>query len=139
MAKSFAPVVRRRFGWKGRYSELVDSLTRNSSYIANLCEDFRILPRRFAIVSFYETRVWPGTRAPIVDKTSALLYLEHEEPVPLDADHMNLCRFKNARDQSFQTTCWYIWRVAQGLGHGLDERVVVQIGSGDKIVEWEQY
>ncbi|KAK3900046.1 hypothetical protein C8A05DRAFT_17604 [Staphylotrichum tortipilum] len=139
MAKSFAPVTRRRFSWKGRHSELVDSLTRNSPDIANLCEDFRFLARRFAIVSFYENRMWPGTRAPIVDKTSALLFLEHEEPVPLDADHMNLCRFEDAEDQGFQTTCWYISRVAQGFGHGLDERVLVQIAGGNGVIELEQY
>lgn len=116
-----------RLGWKGRWSELVDSLTRNSSDISNICEDFRFLARRFAIVSFYETKTWPGTGALIVDKTSARMFLEHEEQVPLDADHLSLCRFESADDPGFRTTCWYISRVARGLGHGLDGRTVVRV------------
>ncbi|KAL8319200.1 hypothetical protein RB597_006132 [Gaeumannomyces tritici] len=112
IAQSSAPVAPRRFGWKGRPSQLVDSLTKNSSDISNTHEDFRFLARRFAI---------------------------HEEQVPMAADHLGLCRFNDASDPGFRTTCWYIKRVAQGLGHGLDQRTAVQVGSGKGVVELEQF
>ncbi|KAL8296868.1 hypothetical protein RB600_002066 [Gaeumannomyces tritici] len=139
IAQSSAPVAPRRFGWKGRPSQLVDSLTKNSSDISNTHEDFRFLARRFAIVSFYETMALPGTKAPVVDKLSSRMHLEHEEQVPMAADHLGLCRFNDASDPGFRTTCWYIKRVAQGLGHGLDQRTAVQVGSGKGVVELEQF
>ncbi|KAL8400455.1 hypothetical protein RB594_000734 [Gaeumannomyces avenae] len=138
MAKAFAPVSKRRLGWRGRRSELVDSLTSSSPEISNICEDFRFMARRFAIVSFYETEAWPGTRDPIVDKMSARMNLEHEEQVPLAADHLNLCRFESAADPGFRTTCWHIARIARGLGHGLDRRIVAHIGTEQGVVEWER-
>ncbi|EJT79104.1 hypothetical protein GGTG_04193 [Gaeumannomyces tritici R3-111a-1] len=139
IVQSSAPVAPRRFGWKGRPSQLVDSLTKNSSDISNLHEDFRFLARRFAIVSFYETMALPGTKALVVDKLSSRMHLEHEEQVPMAADHLGLCRFNDASDPGFRTTCWYIKRVAQGLGHGLDQRTAVQVGSGKGVVELEQF
>lgn len=121
MAKSFALLSPRRFR-RGRHSKLVDSLTNNSSDIWNICEDFRVLARRFAIVSFYETEMWPGTSAPVVDKTSALMHLDHEQQMPLAVNHADLCRFMDAEDPGFMLTCGFLRRIAQDIGHLQYER-----------------
>lgn len=64
-------------------------------------------------MSFYETRTLPGTRSTVVDKMSALMHLEHEEWVPLDADHINLCRFADPQDWGFRITSRCILRFAE--------------------------
>ncbi|KAK3305960.1 Alpha/Beta hydrolase protein [Chaetomium strumarium] len=133
MAKSFAPLLPRRFAGmrKAKASNLVDALARSSLEISNICEDFRFLARRFVLVSFYETEVWPGTTsAPIVDMMSALMHLDNEERVPLEANHMDLCRFMGPEDAGFQLTCRYIAQAALGLGHGRGDRWGILV-SGD--------
>ncbi|KAL2266765.1 hypothetical protein VTJ83DRAFT_6117 [Remersonia thermophila] len=113
IAESFSPLLPWRISWrKGRYHPLVDALVRGSSEISNLCEDFRFLAPRFKITSFYELRKWPGTRKPILDKYSALMYVACEEPVPLDKDHVEMCRFWGKEDEGFQHTCNSIARMA---------------------------
>ncbi|KAK3689029.1 hypothetical protein B0T22DRAFT_375769, partial [Podospora appendiculata] len=115
IAKSFAPLHQPpRLQW-GRPSLLVRALQRDSTAIADLCEDFRHLARRYAIFSFYETHAWPGSRAPIVDKMSALMMLDHEDQVPLEAHHLDLCRFADARDAGFRMTCRRIEMAAKGV------------------------
>ncbi|KAK3317310.1 Alpha/Beta hydrolase protein [Cercophora scortea] len=96
-------------------SPLVQALESNSTDIADICEDFRHLARRYAIISFYETHAWPGTRAPIVDRMSALMMLDHEDQVPLEAHHLDLCRFADARDEGFRMTCRRIEMAAKGF------------------------
>jgi hypothetical protein len=71
------------------------------------------LVSNFGIVSFYETQMWPGTSAALVEKTAARMHLEHEEWVPLDANHVNICRFEGSQDWGFKITSRYIARFAQ--------------------------
>lgn len=97
---------------------LVDALISNSRDITEISEDFTHLTRRYAIFSFFETQSWPGTGAPIVDKLSSLMGLDHEDKVPLDVDHMTLCRFEDETDDGFQATEKRIRRAAQGFNQG---------------------
>lgn len=100
----------------GRPSKLVDALAHNSSDLSNVTEDFRFLARQFAIVSFYETEAWPGTHAPIVDRMSSTMFLDHEEQIPLEANHMDLCRFEGEADLKFRLVSRRIQQVAKGVG-----------------------
>jgi hypothetical protein len=100
---------------RGQPSALVAALATNSEQIAGLCEDFTQLAPQYAIISFYETKSWPNTSTPIVDQMSARLYLPHEEPVPLDVIHTDLCRFSGDDDSSFTLTCARIQRAARGV------------------------
>jgi hypothetical protein len=93
---------------------MVDSLTRNSSDISNVCEDFQCLAARFPIASFYETGVWPGTRTTIVDKLNARMYLPYEEAVPVEKNHLDICRFRDIDEPGFRYTCDFIVRMATG-------------------------
>jgi hypothetical protein len=96
-------------------SPLVESLARSSRDIADICEDFRQLAQRFAVISFYETRAWPGTKEPIVDKLSSVMNIAHEDQVPLEADHLQLVRFENENDDAFRLTYKRIARAAKGV------------------------
>lgn len=117
--KSLEPLMARPrsfFKSRGRPSKLVDALVHNSSELSNISEDFRALARQFAIVSFYETEAWPGTHAPIVDRMSSAMFLDHEEQIPLEANHMDLCRFEGEADLKFWLVCRRIQQVAKGVG-----------------------
>lgn len=39
----------------------------------------------------------------IVDRESALLNIPNEFPIPVDADHRDICRFSNRNDSRFST------------------------------------
>lgn len=113
IAKGFALLESRRV--RGQPSSLVTALTRNSRDIVDICEDFRHLARKYAIVSFYETKSWPGTTTPIVDRMSALMMLDHEDQVPMEANHTEMCRFDGDQDPGFLMTCKRIERAARGV------------------------
>ena len=93
----------------------MDALARDSPDVEAICEDFRHLARRYAIASFYETEAWPGTQAAIVDKSSALMMLDHEEQVPFEANHVEMVRFEGARDPHFVMTYKMIQRISKGV------------------------
>ncbi|KAL1836741.1 hypothetical protein VTJ49DRAFT_4716 [Mycothermus thermophilus] len=113
IARSFSPLLPWRMSWRrGRYHPLVDALVRGSTEISDLCEDFKFLAPRFQIASFYETRKWPGTNRPILDKLSALMFVACEESMPLDKHHVEICRFWGAEDDGFRHTCDFIMRMA---------------------------
>ncbi|KAK3314382.1 hypothetical protein B0H66DRAFT_607606 [Apodospora peruviana] len=113
IAKSFAPLAPPARG-RSRVSALVEALETNSKDIAGICEDFRCRARNYAIVSFFETFAWPGTSSTIVGRMSALMNLDHEDQVPLDAHHMDLCRFESERDPAFKRTYLRIKKAAKG-------------------------
>ncbi|KAK0729542.1 hypothetical protein B0H67DRAFT_524503 [Lasiosphaeris hirsuta] len=102
VAKAFAPLV--PIGGRGEMSPLVDALMRNSKDISDISEDFIFLSRKYALINFYETHVFPGTNKPIVEQMDATMRLDHENALPINSDHMNMCRFKDADDAGFQNT-----------------------------------
>ncbi|KAH6850450.1 Alpha/Beta hydrolase protein [Chaetomium sp. MPI-CAGE-AT-0009] len=112
MAKKFAPLVpgSRFIGWR-RPSPLVESLTRNSRELQTICDDFRHLASDYDIMSFYEIVFFPGSKSTIVGKTSAVMGLPREEPIPLDQHHMDMIRFESESDSGFLSTCTHIERI----------------------------
>ncbi|CZR62803.1 uncharacterized protein PAC_12700 [Phialocephala subalpina] len=96
-------------------SPLVEALKVFSRDVQDISEDFRFLAGSYALFSFYETDVWPGTRAPIVSKDSALLNLPHEDQVPLAANHVEMVRFDGLEDSKFMQVEKRIQRAAKGL------------------------
>jgi hypothetical protein len=69
--------------------------------VLDISEDFRSLAMSYALVSFYETYAWPGTRYTVVSKGSSLLNLPHEDQIPLAADHTGMVRFDGLDDPMF--------------------------------------
>jgi hypothetical protein len=95
-------------------SPLVKALKRDSRDILDISDDFRSLTTSYALVSFYETFVWPHTNAAIVPKSSALLGLSHEDQVPLAADHAEMVRFDGLDDPTFLQVEKRIRKAAKG-------------------------
>lgn len=47
----------------------------------------------------------------IVEKHSALLEVEHEEQIPVDANHSVMCKFEADTDDTFEKVCKRIQRM----------------------------
>ncbi|KAK3349003.1 Alpha/Beta hydrolase protein [Lasiosphaeria hispida] len=112
VAKAFAPLV--PIGGRGEMSPLVDALLRNSKDICDISEDFIFLSRNYALINFYEAHVFPGTSKPIVEQMDATMRLDHETALPINSDHMNICRFKDSEDAGFQNTYRRIKEASRG-------------------------
>lgn len=108
----FAPLApgSRYIGWR-RPSPLVESLTRNSSELHAICDDFRHLAGAYEILSFYEITVFPGSKSVIVGQMSAVMGLPRETPIPLDHHHMDMVRFESETDSGFLITFKHIEKI----------------------------
>ncbi|KAH0541632.1 hypothetical protein FGG08_003922 [Glutinoglossum americanum] len=78
-------------------SRLVNALQVNSDSLMRLTSNFKSQLPNYHIVSFYEMRPMEGFSTLIVEKYSALLEVNGEDQVPVDADHRDMCKF-GARD-----------------------------------------
>jgi hypothetical protein len=102
-------------GTKEQRSRLVDALTTNLSGLLNISDDFRSIARKYVIASFYELHMWPGINYRIVDASSALMTLEHEEQIPMKAAHSGIYQFKGENDPLFEKTLACIEEAAEGM------------------------
>ncbi|KAI1172686.1 Alpha/Beta hydrolase protein [Nemania sp. FL0916] len=97
----------------GLRSGLLKALQRNSDDLYKISEDFHRLSRKYAIVSFYEEyayRIWGKV---IVDKSSAIMGLPHEQNMMLSGTHTSMCRFSKG-DKQFDA----VWRRIKRAGAG---------------------
>lgn len=106
IAEAFSPLDRSRGGKgsKGNISPLVKAMKRNSDDLQEMEEDFREIAPKYKIISFFETRVWPGTKECIVDEMSARL-VTYDVAVAVDADHVAMCQFEDDEDATFIEVC----------------------------------
>ncbi|KAI1200124.1 hypothetical protein F5X97DRAFT_294153 [Nemania serpens] len=79
------------------------ALSKNSTFLSTITDDFRQMLEDFQIISFYETR----RLAPfgiVVDSKSALLGLPgtRERQIPVDADHRGICKFASDEDPRYK-------------------------------------
>lgn len=134
VAKQFAPLApgSRYLGWR-RPSPLVESLTRNSSELHALCDDFRHLASGYNIISFYEITIFPGTKSTIVSHTSAVMGLPRETAIPLDHHHMDMVRFESEDDFGFIITCEHIEKMMRGDGLGRSDEDLVRVGNRPEV------
>ncbi|KAI8633498.1 hypothetical protein F5Y19DRAFT_413884 [Xylariaceae sp. FL1651] len=81
----------------------IKALTRDSSVLNTITDDFRQLLEDFQIISFWETLPL-GRFGLVVDPRSAVLGLPgtREKQVPLDADHRSMCKFESEEDCRYQ-------------------------------------
>lgn len=102
----------------------VDALKRNSDYLLGLTKEFRHQIGNYTIVSCYERLpIRLGLRLvnfshardvaaegdsdeydtiKIVDKQSALLQVENEEKIPVEANHQEICKFASTTDETYE-------------------------------------
>ncbi|KAI1405921.1 hypothetical protein F4819DRAFT_320439 [Hypoxylon fuscum] len=74
---------------------LINNLEKQSGVLFEISESFVDRGKGLKITSFYETRKLGGTNFVVVPKSSALLIVANETPVPLNGDHRSICRFSN--------------------------------------------
>ncbi|KAH9203559.1 Alpha/Beta hydrolase protein, partial [Leptodontidium sp. 2 PMI_412] len=79
---------------------LLTALQTNSDVLLRLTSDFRFQLSDYQVYSFFELRPMKGSR--IVEKHSALLETNHEEQIPVDADHSTMCKFETEADDTFE-------------------------------------
>lgn len=97
--------------------QLLDTLRLDSSTLSRLAVDFRALPCKVNIVSFYERRKTPVlnslvcqpkhltlrwlTHSKVVDEQSSLLGYKDERVIPVDATHSGICKFSGPSHSLF--------------------------------------
>lgn len=81
----------------------ISELRSKSKTIETLNDQFRHIAPKLDILSFYETRQTfvGGAKLMVVEKASAILGYPDEIPIPLNADHHNVCKFDNPQDPNY--------------------------------------
>jgi hypothetical protein len=57
-----------------------------------------------------------------VEKYSALLESNHEEQIPVDADHSAMCKFETENDNTFEKVYKRVKRMRNNLQHSTNEQ-----------------
>jgi hypothetical protein len=102
-------------------SSLLSALQTNSNELMRLSSEFKFRLPQYQVVSFYElkpmamfstlvsnfllSRVLGGLVIPspqIVEKHSALLEVDGEDQIPVDANHSNICKFPSRNDPYYE-------------------------------------
>ena len=109
-------------------SRLLAALKSNSDVLQRLTSDFRHQLGQYHVFSFYEllpTSAFSSLvrceiklvmeinvdGSQIVEKDSALLEIQHEEQIPINANHRMICKFETAADDTFDKVCCRIERM----------------------------
>ncbi|KAJ5663650.1 hypothetical protein N7507_004381 [Penicillium longicatenatum] len=77
---------------------VVANLKSNSETLWQIAKSFVDRGKGLRIISFYETEKMPCLNTLIVEENSAILNLPNEVPVPINGDHISICRFSNRRE-----------------------------------------
>ncbi|KAJ9607048.1 hypothetical protein H2200_008120 [Cladophialophora chaetospira] len=117
---------------------LLTALRTNSEVLSRLTTDFRFQLLDYEVCSFYELHPTTGFTSPvysdihmqlfrvnaeqIVEKHSALLDTEHEEQIPVDADHIAMCKFETENDDIFEKICKRIKRMRDNTQRNMNGR-----------------
>ncbi|KAK0708684.1 Alpha/Beta hydrolase protein [Lasiosphaeris hirsuta] len=96
-------------------SEFLQTLQTNSEGLMKISEDFRPIAKNYAIASFYEEHVHRVLGHLIVEKTSAVMGLPHEETMMLGGTHSSMCKFAR-NDKRFDP----VWRAIRRAAKGRD-------------------
>ncbi|KAH0556587.1 hypothetical protein GP486_005564 [Trichoglossum hirsutum] len=83
-------------------SRLISVLQMNSDQLARLTLQFGSQSPRYQVVSFYECKPMKIFSSLVVEKHSALLGLDGEDQIPVDADHRAMCRFESRNDEVYE-------------------------------------
>ncbi|KAI4926816.1 uncharacterized protein J4E92_005976 [Alternaria infectoria] len=85
----------------------ISELTRNSSTLQKLNEQFRHIAPKLKIVSFYETQPTSiglkSARVMVLERDSSLLGYPGETSNPLNADHHGVCKYESPHDPNYIT------------------------------------
>ncbi|KAK6860641.1 NACHT and WD domain protein [Apiospora arundinis] len=101
-AKTLNTVLRASTVLSGR--EYIHELTRNSTSLQVISDEFRSYAENLQIWSFYETqktKIGATSSVFVVDRDSAVLGYKNETAQPVNADHRNICKFDGPFDPNY--------------------------------------
>ncbi|OAP53696.1 hypothetical protein AYL99_12136 [Fonsecaea erecta] len=101
---------------------LLTALQTNSDVLLRLTTDFRFQLPDYEVYSFFEQRPLKGHSSLIVEKHSALLETNHEEQIPVDADHRAMCRFATDQDVTYERVYKRVKRMKLRPRHLVNEQ-----------------
>ncbi|KAK5215750.1 hypothetical protein LTR47_009949 [Exophiala xenobiotica] len=104
---------------------LLTALQTNSEVLLRLTTDFRFQLPDYEVYSFFELRPMKGLSSLIVEKHSALLETNHEEQIPVDADHSAMCKFETENDDTFEKVYKRMKRMRPNLQRVTNEQAVL--------------
>ncbi|KAI9768501.1 MAG: hypothetical protein M1840_004911 [Geoglossum simile] len=81
---------------------LVNALKVNSGELMRLTTEFRFQLPKYQVYSFYEMKPVKILSALVVEKHSALLDIDGEEQIPVDANHEDMCKFALRDDDVYE-------------------------------------
>lgn len=81
---------------------LINALQSNSGALMRLTTDFRSQLPKYQVYSFYEMKPMKMLSGLVVEKHSALLEIDGEEQIPVDANHVDMCKFTGQGDAVYQ-------------------------------------
>ena len=99
-------------------ARLVDALQVNSDALMQLTDNFRFQLPNYHVYSFYEMKPMKIFSNLVVEKHSALLNIDGEEQIPVDANHEEMCKFMRREDEVYEKL---FRRIRRMIKHG--ERV----------------
>ncbi|KAK5202612.1 hypothetical protein LTR41_011644 [Exophiala xenobiotica] len=101
---------------------LLSALQTNSDVLLQLTTNFRFQLPDYEVYSFFELRPMKGLSSLIVEKHSALLETNHEEQIPVDADHSAMCKFETEDDPTFEKVYKRVNRIKNDPQHITNEQ-----------------
>ncbi|KAK4228034.1 hypothetical protein QBC38DRAFT_525009, partial [Podospora fimiseda] len=96
---------------EGPVAGLVVALTKEARDLAEVNEDFVHTSEKYPIFNFYATEPFPGTNSTIVNQQAARMFSIGEEGIPVDSDHVDMCRMEELDDGTFLDVVRCIKRV----------------------------
>ncbi|MCJ1303205.1 hypothetical protein MMC08_006013 [Hypocenomyce scalaris] len=83
-------------------SKLVSALQSNSDSLMRLTSNFKFQLKNYNVVSFFELRPTKPLSTLIVEKHSALLEVDGEDQIPVDANHSDICKFAARESDTYE-------------------------------------
>ena len=82
-------------------TDLLEDLRPKSELLMTISSDFVERGAGLSIFSIYERKLSPGLHELVVDKDSAILNLQNETPVPIEADYRSMCKFLSSNSEAY--------------------------------------
>ncbi|KAI1127148.1 hypothetical protein F5Y10DRAFT_243265 [Nemania abortiva] len=116
--------IAKKYKALGSKCKMIDILSKNTDDLIEIDEDFRQLTSKYTIVNFTEMRKMKGAKDVVVDKTSANFTCSLGfQSVPVDANHIGICKFIDNEDETFKEVCGVIKQAVGEKAVGKDATV----------------
>ncbi|KAG0124311.1 Alpha/Beta hydrolase protein [Tuber indicum] len=100
--KMFASIVNNVLISTLMRSDLLKDLQTNSRALQEITSSFKYRTSGLQIVTFYEQEITAPLKKLVVDMDSAILDLPNERPVPVNANHRDICKFSHAKSEKYR-------------------------------------